>query len=1164
MVMDLFSLCLVLLLLILLHLILLRLLPLLINKKRGDTKSRFPPSPPKLPIIGNLHQISKMPHPSLLRLSQKHGPVMLLQVGPVPTVIISSAEMAREVLKTHDHVLCSKPLLDGFRQHSYNFKEVAFSPYGKYWREMRKICVHEIFSIKRVQSFQYVRDEEVEYIVNSISASSPCVLNLHEKVTYLMDHILQRIAFGRSYKGKKGDACKISELVHGGMDMMAYSSTPFFFPYAGSIIDHLTGSRSRLEKNFQALDSLLQQVVDEHAANPIRERPENEDIIDVLLRLESDHLGEVRLTKDHIKAVLMDIFVAGIDTTTITLVWAMAELVKNPRVMKKVQDEVRGHVGKKGKVEESDLDQLVYLKMVLKETLRLHPPSSILIPRESMDYCSINGYDIHPKTIVIVNIWAIGRNPDSWKNPEDFFPERFMDSSIDYKGQDFEFLPFGAGRRGCPGMSLSVVTMEIALANLLYSFNWELPTGMKIEDLDMEEDGTFIIQKKSGLLLRPIKYNWEHFIWYQSDLVESDPVAMAEGPNATDPAQVLAPHVEGPSANPRPLNTRTRLDQLEEKMQALSGIIDQVTTLEERLDSFSDDQAHVGERLVTLEGVVEGNMATLLDQVAELSSKGQKWGYKARGGIDQGHGQNRSGGASTGGASSSNSGREYHRPRNNGGASSSSRFRGRPGNLKYFLCGGNHKAYQCPQKTALNALMASHGDQADDTTQGNDSGIKLGISNLIPQVSQRNPFPLLITLKMSGESSSRPKKNASKTTRNSNAEVKRRGNADIINVWLDQLTDYIDPTPSYDELNRVDIPPDGWVHISIGSEKIPNRDELQCKGLLDKVLKWYRWIAVYLTLKKLVDDMGFVKFCSINAGNSDNRLIHALVERWWPSTHTFYFPCGELGLTPLDFVMLMGISFGRGRELSYDERSRQLTRSEVRVASALSTQRVPLASVSYGHGTSSQVKDYGVHATGDPRDLGWFMDVAGLNDQRKRIPILVMQERMAYDTFFQLQRKPFALGEAYKVLETCPKWSQIHHIGHPGRNVARKSNFKDSPGMYDRTAKKKYKEKEMAKSSIGFLGKRMLETTPNMIKSWNQRDEQKKERKEGKARAREELKLAREAKIQRRREAELTRIKAFDDVHMFKVMTTDPSNLQPTQRRWMKKQIKEYSNKLKE
>ncbi|KAF6168720.1 hypothetical protein GIB67_013102 [Kingdonia uniflora] len=172
----------------------------------------------------------------------------------------------------------------------------------------------------------------------------------------------------------------------------------------------------------------------------------------------------------------------------------------------------------------------------------------------------------------------------------------------------------------------------------------------------------------------------------KSNLVESDPVVIVEGLNATDPAQVLVPYVGGPPVNPQPLNTRTRLDQLEEKMQALSRIIDQVTILEERLDGFSDDQAHMGERLVTLEGVVEGNMATLLDQVAELFSKNE--GYQARSGGDQGHGQSRSGGVSTGGASGSNSRREYHRPRNNGGASSSSRFQGHPGNLKYFLCGG--------------------------------------------------------------------------------------------------------------------------------------------------------------------------------------------------------------------------------------------------------------------------------------------------------------------------------------------------------------------------------------------------------------------------------------------------------------------------------------------
>ncbi|KAF6164090.1 hypothetical protein GIB67_017674 [Kingdonia uniflora] len=205
---------------------------------------------------------------------------------------------------------------------------------------------------------------------------------------------------------------------------------------------------------------------------------------------------------------------------------------------------------------------------------------------------------------------------------------------------------------------------------------------------------------------------------------------------------------------------------------------------------------------------------------------------------------------------------------------------------------------------------------------------------------------------MSGSSSSRPFLCFSKTKHNVNAEVKQRGNTEVKNIWPDQLTDDNDPTPSLEELNRVDILPDGWVHISIGSEEMLNRHELQCKGSLDKVLKWYQWIAVYPTLKKLVDNMGFKEFCSIKAGNSDNRLIHALVERWWPSTHTFHFPCGELGFTPLDFVMLTGISFGRGHELPYDERYSKLEKAEKIFL------RIVSSDIMYGNITLSYLKKW--------------------------------------------------------------------------------------------------------------------------------------------------------------------------------------------------------------
>lgn len=206
--------------------------------------------------------------------------------------------------------------------------------------------------------------------------------------------------------------------------------------------------------------------------------------------------------------VLQNMFLGGVDTSALTVNWAMAELSRKPRLMKKAQDEVRSIVGKKGRVTETDLDQLQYLKMVVKETLRLHPPAPLLIARETMSHFKINDYNIYPKTLIQINAWAIGRDPKYWENPEAFSPERFIDSTVDFKGQHFEFLPFGAGRRGCPGLYMGTVTSEILLANLLYCFDWKLPDGMKEADINMEElaGHCLTLSKKTPLLLVPKQY----------------------------------------------------------------------------------------------------------------------------------------------------------------------------------------------------------------------------------------------------------------------------------------------------------------------------------------------------------------------------------------------------------------------------------------------------------------------------------------------------------------------------------------------------------------------------------------------------------------------------------------------------------------------------------
>ncbi|XP_021901245.1 cytochrome P450 71B35-like [Carica papaya] len=482
-----------------------------VKKKIGSRRqTNLPPGPPKLPIIGNLHQLGSLPHRSLAQMSKKYGPVILVQLGGVPTVVVSSAETAKEVLKVHDLDCCSRPSLAGTGRLSYDYLDIAFSPFSEYWREVRKICVLEIFSTKRVQSFRFIREEEIasqmKFIAQSASTSSP--VDLNQKLLALTANVICRVGFGMSFQGSEIDNDRFHEVIYEALAMLGSFSAADFFPYVGWIADRLSGLHARREKSFHDLDAFYERAIDHHRRSKKAEEGK-EDIIDVLLKLETEkvEIGDKPLSEHILKQSLMDVFLAGIDTAALTMTWAMTELIRNPRVMKKVQAEIREKIGNRGKVREEELDQLEYLQLVVKETFRLHAPGPLLIPREAMTEFKISGYTIYPKTRIQVNVWAIGRDPNIWKDPEEFIPERFQNSSIDFKGQNFELLPFGGGRRGCPGVYMGAVMVELALANLLYCFDWELPQGMKKEDISTEEAAGLTVHKKEHLRLVPITYN---------------------------------------------------------------------------------------------------------------------------------------------------------------------------------------------------------------------------------------------------------------------------------------------------------------------------------------------------------------------------------------------------------------------------------------------------------------------------------------------------------------------------------------------------------------------------------------------------------------------------------------------------------------------------------
>lgn len=478
---------------------------LLLKKKEVVEKKRVPPGPKKLPIIGNLHQLGQFPHRSLQRLSNEHGPLMFLQLGSVPSLVVSSAHMAKEIFKTNDLIFSSRPVLYVAKKLSYNGSNISFAPYGEYWREVRKIAVLELFSAKRLQSFEAIREEQVSLTINSIS-SSTSLINLSELLLLLSNNVVLAVVFGK--KGNDGDhqengirMSKFHGILRETQQLLGMVNIADYFPWMGWF-NKLNGVEARLEKNFRELDKFYDKVIEEHLDLKKKRSTsqQREDLVDVLLRLQNDPNRQIRLTNEQIKGVLTDMFIAGTDTSAAALVWILTELIKNPSAMRKAQDEVRRIVKAEKGVKECDVPKLEYLKLVVKEGLRLHPPTPLLIPRETTESCSIGGYEIPGKTRVFINATSISMDPEYWENPAEFKPERFLNRSS--TGQSsYELLPFGAGRRGCPGNNFAIMLIELALANLLHSFEWRVPRGIRAEDIDMNEAMGITMHKKTPLCL---------------------------------------------------------------------------------------------------------------------------------------------------------------------------------------------------------------------------------------------------------------------------------------------------------------------------------------------------------------------------------------------------------------------------------------------------------------------------------------------------------------------------------------------------------------------------------------------------------------------------------------------------------------------------------------
>ncbi|KAL2243913.1 cytochrome P450 71A6-like [Sesamum indicum] len=474
-------------------------------------RKRLPPSPRKLPIIGNLHQLGVYPHRSFQALSRRYGQLMLLHLGQLPVLVASSADAACEIMRNQDLIFSNRPKLSIPDRLTYGSRDVAFVPYGEYWRKARSICVLQLLSNKRVQSFRRVREEETSNMIDKIRqlGSSSLVVDLSDVLVTTTNNVFCRVALGRKYGDEDGEGRKIKKVLKEFVELLGTSSIGDYIPWLGwtSRVNDLD---VKVEKIAKLLDEFLEGVIQEH-----RDRDKGEkvcddgfygdgglDFVDILLEFQTENKGSSPPVEvDTIKAIILDMFAAGTDTLASSLEWAIAELIRNPRSMKSLQNEVREAAGMKEEISEEDLEKMHYLKAVIKESLRLHAPVPLLIARESTQDTKLMGYHISAGTQVIVNAWAIGRDPSLWENPQEFHPERFLDTSIDFRGLHFELIPFGAGRRGCPGVAFAVAVNELALAKLVHKFEFALPDGGRGEDLDMTESYGITVRRKSPLLV---------------------------------------------------------------------------------------------------------------------------------------------------------------------------------------------------------------------------------------------------------------------------------------------------------------------------------------------------------------------------------------------------------------------------------------------------------------------------------------------------------------------------------------------------------------------------------------------------------------------------------------------------------------------------------------
>ncbi|KAH9560237.1 hypothetical protein CY35_06G096500 [Sphagnum magellanicum] len=359
---------------------------------------------------------------------------------------------------------------------------------GDYWRRLRMIHASELLNAKNLHASKNVRDEEISSLLHDYfqDCKEEKPMDIYTRSRNAALNVMTCLLFGKRYLGSGlsiKECEEFNNIINEETTILGFFNISDFVPLLKPF--DLQGIIPRLNNIRLKVDQFFDKIIQNHS----REKSLNhsKDFLDVMFSFVESYGFGKKHGDNVIKVVINEILEASTDTSITTIEWALAELLKHPKFMKKAQDELDDVIGQDCGVDESDILQLKYLQAVVKETFRLHPPVTLMIPHQNMEACEIGGYHILPKTQIFVNTWAIHQHSSAYENPLEFNPDRFLQTNVDLKGKHFELLPFGSGRRICPGMLLGLLTVQMHLAKLLHSFTWKLPKGENPQDMDMGE-----------------------------------------------------------------------------------------------------------------------------------------------------------------------------------------------------------------------------------------------------------------------------------------------------------------------------------------------------------------------------------------------------------------------------------------------------------------------------------------------------------------------------------------------------------------------------------------------------------------------------------------------------------------------------------------------------